>query len=383
MLLRAFPIQLALLVGSACFLHAGEGDAGHGSFEFGLGFYSNSDGSNGEDGNPFLDEELTVVEPVILFDHYLSDDTALFGKVSYDYVSSASIDRLSKFPAQSGASGDYYVGLELGARKETSETETWAGRGHVSAEYDYLSLGLGGDYARELPDQNASYSASLNGFYDTIDIIRYNGEEEGTDSRMTVSGSFNWYQIINPLLHGEAGTVLTYQNGFLETAYNAVVIEDTDVPNPNLVNNAPGREITEELEDTRIRWAGYGKLRRSLNDTHALELGGRLYADSWGITSVSIEPALYSWVIPDDLRLRLRYRFYTQTAADDYSESFTSETDFRTQDSDLADFNANTVGLMFTQYLDSGSEWDLGVDYVLRSDGLDQILGRVAYRRTY
>ena len=117
-----------------------EGDAEHGSIEFGLGYYNNDD-----NGDPFLDESLTVVEPVIVFDYNITDRTTVFGTLSYDYVSSASIDRLSEFPDQSGASGDTYLGLKAGLRRELDATISISAFGSFSSEYDYTSTGFGGD----------------------------------------------------------------------------------------------------------------------------------------------------------------------------------------------------------------------------------------------
>ncbi len=377
---------LVLGLGLVGVLHAAEGDAGHGSLEFGLGFYSNEDGSVGEDGNPFLDEESTIIEPVIVFDYNISDETATWIKLSYDHVSSASIEQLNNYSEQSGASGDNYISIEGGLRRQPDARQTWGVFGHVSSEYDYFSLGLGGDYMRIAPDGNSSVKYSVNGFFDTMDVIRYYGADEGTDTRITLSGQINAYQVIGPSTHAEYGGVLTLQSGFLETPYNFVVIEDLEddtVANSNLVGNANGREVIEELEDTLIRGAVFGRVRWSLSPRNSVELGGRIYTDSWGLTGVSLEPRWYHWLIDGRLRLRVRYRFYTQTAADAYSEHFYAEPEFRTQDSDMGEFDALTVGGLLTLFSSENSEYDLGVDYVNRSDGINQILARFAYRRNF
>jgi len=48
-----------------------EPQAGDRSLTTRLSFYNNGDSG---DGNPFLDESLTVVEPVFIFDHQVTDD---------------------------------------------------------------------------------------------------------------------------------------------------------------------------------------------------------------------------------------------------------------------------------------------------------------------
>jgi hypothetical protein len=363
-------------------------EAGHGSVTFGLNYYQNSD--NG-DGNPFLDEALTDIEPVIIFDYNVTDRLSINGDFSYDYVSSASIDRLNNFPQQSGATGDNYYGASLGGAYKLSPVLRLGGNISFSGEYDYTSIGLSGFVARDLNNKNTTLKLNLNGFQDTIDIIRWDGAQvEGTDDRTTLSLTGNWYQIITPSTHSELGISATHQSGFLETAYNFAVVEDPggfplETGFPDYLDQfATGEIVQEELPDTRTRGSIFGRVRTSLDPATAVELGGRLYADSWGISSVTIEPRLYHWLIKDKLSARLRYRFYAQTAADDYSEHFNLVTpEFRTQDSDLGDFTANGAGLKFSWYFSETLRFDFSGDYIQRSDGIDQVLGAVAFNWSF
>ncbi|MFP6739203.1 MAG: DUF3570 domain-containing protein [Planctomycetota bacterium] len=412
MLLRGRPVALCLataILASLCLLtppgvHAWQeqnaedtlsdknrsfsADAGHGSVTFGLNYYQNSD--NG-DGNPFLDEALTDIEPVIIFDYNVTDRLSINGDFSYDYVSSASIDRLSNYGAQSGATGDNYYGASLGGAYKLSPVLRLGGNLSFSGEYDYTSVGFSSFIARDLNNKNTTLKLNLNGFQDTIDIIRWNGRQrEGTDERKTLSLTGNWYQIITPSTHSELGFSATHQSGFLETAYNFVVIEDPDgddlsTGRPDWLDQAgTGEIVREELPDTRSRGTIFDRVRTSLTPATAVELGGRLYSDSWGISSFTIEPRLYYWLIEDKLSARLRYRFYAQTGADDYSEHFNLDTpEFRTQDSDLGDFTANGTGIKLSWYISETLRFDLSGDYIQRSDGIDQILGAVAFNWSF
>ena len=377
-------------------------EAGHGSVSFGLNYYRNGD--NG-DGNPFLDEALTDYEPVIIFDYNVTDRFAINGTLSYDYVSSASIERLENLGYQSGATGDYYYGANLGGAYKLNPDLRLGGNLSFSTEYDYNSIGLGGFVARDLNNKNTTIKLNVNAFQDTIDIIRWNGiQNEGTDDRTTVSLTGNWYQIITPTTHSELGFSWAHQSGFLETAYNFVVMEYTDLAHDpparplgpesfdpltfiddRLDQAATGEIYSEELPDTRARGSIFGRVRTSLSPATAVELGGRLYADDWGISSVTIEPRLYQWLIEEKLSARLRYRFYAQTAADDYSAHFqmADPPTFRTQDSDLGDFNANGAGLKFSWYFSKSLRFDLSGDYIQRSDGIDQVLGAVGFNWSF
>ncbi len=384
MLLRLAATALAALLvgGMAPAQDSGDPQPGDGSVKVHLGLFDMGDSG---DGNPFLDEELTVIEGIVIYDYQLNERLGITTQLTYDFISSASIDRLSNFPDQSGASGDYYAGADFGFRYALSDREDVSWHLGGSFEYDYLSIGAGGSYSIEAPSKNSSWTYSLETFFDTIDIIRYDGTEEGDDSRTTVAGTISHYRILNPKTHAEVGLTLSHQSGFLETAYNAVVLEDPLLPqNPNLANNARGIEISEELPDTRTRGALFGKARRFLRPGRSVELGGRLYSDSWGVNSVTIEPRYYQ-SLSDELLLRLRYRFYTQTAADDFDEEFLQAAgtpDERTQDSDLSDFDSSTFGARL-DWNRGGSSWSLALDYILRSDGLDQLLVGLGWSKSF
>jgi hypothetical protein len=361
----------------------GSAEAGTGTAAVRVGYYHNPDHG---DGNPFLDEKLTVVEPIFIVDYNVTDRLAATGQFSYDYVSSASIDRLSDledFDNQSGASGDNYVGFDLGARYELDQDQRVGGYFSLSTEYDYTSYGVGGDYARDFANKDATVKLSMNGYYDELDVIIWNGEEPGDDERVSISTTLTWYQIINPRVHADMGATFGYQNGFLETPYNAVVIEDSSgIPNEDLDNRASGTQITEELPKNRSRGSLFGRTRYSLTPETALEMGGRLYLDDWGIFGFTAEPLVHYWPTKQ-IGMRLGYRYYIQTDADDYKDHFTEVTSKRTQDSDLANFDSHGIlGALVWQPLETLS-LDVTAGYTLRSDGIDQLMLSFGIRTSF
>lgn len=376
------------------------GKAGEGAVEFRVGYYDNADGDS--EGNPFLDESLTDIEAVIVVEYQATDKLRLTLTGSYDFVSSASIDRLSNYPSQSGASGDNYFSGDLAATYAWSDDLRVGGHVGASFEYDYRSLGLGGRVEVDVAEDNATLSMALNAYFDSIDVIRFDGTNDGTDDRLSLSVNLGYYQVLSPTLHMSVGLNVTHQSGFLQTAYNGVVLEDPGRPlsegiDPDLLLDLnrlpPGVAIeAEELPDTRLRSALFGEVRKSFSEIGtAVGVGSRLYMDSWGIASASLELKLYQWLIDDVLRARLRYRFYTQSAADDYEERFYVPLNQRsnnplrprrerTQDSDLSAFSSHTIGLKFVVLLSDRIALDVGGDYVLRSDGIDQLLFSLGLR---
>lgn len=346
-----------------------------------LGFYDRSD-SGGASGNPFLDESLTVIEPMLIFDHQVSEDFGYDVKFSYDKVSSASIERLSKFDAQSGASGDDYVSLDAGFRHRLTDQDNASWHLGLSSEYDYFSLGLGTGWSHSFDGRDAVLSLNLNGFYDQVKPIRFDGTQDANETRTSVAGTLGWYQVLSPKMHGEFGVTYSAQSGFLETAYNAVVVEDPLAPpNPHLANQAKGFEFTEELPGSRGRLALFGRLRRMLSEHDAVELGTRIYDDSWGIGAYDVTPH-YLHEFQSGLLLDLKYRYYSQTAADAFAEHFTTLPEYRTQDSDLGAFDSSLFGAHF-QFGIGSPVWDFGINYLSRSDGLDHMFLSIGWTKSY
>jgi len=359
-----------------------KGEPGTSTFSTQLGYYHHDDDAA---GNPFLDEKLTVIEPIIIWDSNVSEDFGYSVTLSYDNVSSASIDRLNQFPEQSGASGDYYYGVDFGARHRADEGKWFGWQLGGSVEYDYTSLHFGGNYSAESPDKNTTQSFALTGFYDTVDIIRFNGEQsEGTDTRLSLAGTYSLYKVLAPTWASDLSATVSFQSGFLETAYNAVVLEDPSFPpNPLLDNQAQGIEFTEELPDTRIRGAVQYRARHFLDPGRAVELSGRVYGDDWGLYSFAVEPRYYM-PLSDRLAVRLRYRYYNQTEADDFEEHYFGTTasdlpEFRTQDAELGAFDSHGFGVRLDLAPRARHHWYLDLNYQLRSDDLDGIFASVGY----
>ncbi len=388
-----FALAALLIVSLAPLLEAQETESRRGQGQIGLrvGYYNTDDSG---DGNPFYDESLTVIEPVVFFSYYATHSTNIHGSVSYDAVTSASIARLddyeftgatgSTYIAQSGASGDEYIGVNLGVLHHWSDALTTDTFGSFSKEYDYKSIGLGGSISSDVAESNATITGSLQLFYDELDIIRFTGNEEGIDHRTSLATTLRWYQILTPEVHGTLGVTLGFQEGFLATPYNGVVIEDSLLPpNPHLDNQANGLETTEVLPGTRTRVTAFGRYRVSLVSWLAGELEGRLYTDTWGIDSVTISPRIFYWPIPDRLRLRLGYRFYSQTPADAYNEHFFAPERYRTQDSDLGDFTSHTVGLQLRYAISARERVDIGGDFIFRSDYLDQFVASIGWSHDF
>lgn len=360
----------------------GHGEAGQTTWSALLGYYDRDD-AGGASGNPFLDETLTVIEPVYIYDSQVSEDFGYDIQFSYDRVSSASIERLSKFDGQSGATGDNYLGLDFGFRHKLSDATNVSWRVGGSVEYDYTSIGVGGGLSHTFEEADASLALNLDAFLDTVEVIRFDGSTEADENRNSVAATLGWYQVIDPKTHGEIGLTVSSQSGFLGTPYNAVVVLNPgDPPNPNLANNANGTEFTEEVPDSRTRLTLFGRARRRLGAQTALELGARVYDDDWGIQAYDFSPRLLYQLAGGSL-IDVHYRFYTQTAADFFAPEFTALPAERTQDSDLGDFDSNLIGAQYSWGGAASNTWSVALDFLDRSDGLDHWFFSLGYKKSF
>jgi hypothetical protein len=328
---------------------------------FAFNFYDQKD----KGGNPNLDETMTVLEPQLLVAKTLTDRWAMSLKLQADIISAASVEKGKRFPAgtQSGASGDKYLGGEVGAFYAWSDQTTIGGGVSVSTEYDYQSVGGFFKWTHETSSHNDTFLVRLGAFQDSLDLILFDGTERGSDDRTSLSVGLGWTHVFGPRTLGTLNWDLTSQSGFLSTPYNSVV--------------AAGTEVPEALPDSRFRNAFHARVRHLLFDDLAVEPGVGGYFDDWGATAFNFELAAYWELVPATVLVRPWYRFHSQTEVDDFvPTSAAAIPAFRTQDSDLADFTSHTVGLklILPAFLGGDAqEFEIGVDYTMRSDNLDSM----------
>ena len=124
-------------------------------------------------------------------------------------------------------------------------------------------------------------------------------------------------------------------HGFQSSPYRAVRI---------------GKTAAQEHEPTdRARYAVGAAARYWLTPlSAALGIEGRVYRDTWGITSVTGE-LWYDQSLFGEVRLRLRGRYYTQTDAAFYSDDYVLDPRGRyfTGDRELSSMHSALIGLSF------------------------------------
>lgn len=311
-------------------------------------------------------EELTDFASSIVVAIPLNEDAVLAidaGVSAYTSASSSNVDPFDAatpadpFVASSGASAsDLWFNLKGNYSHSSDDRNTiWSANASFSGEYDYTSIGFGGSYTRLFNEKNTELSANISVFLDTWKIL-YPIELRPIDmtglapledkGRNSYSIGLGFSQILSEKMQGIVSLDVVSQQGLLSTPFQRVYFADR----PDLfAENFQLADDIERLPDTRFKTAIGGRLTYFLNEYVVLRTFYRYYFDSWGIMSqtASLEIPVK---ITDRFTLYPSYRFYSQTAADQFAayNKALSTDEFYTSDYDLSKYSAHRYGFGIT-----------------------------------
>jgi hypothetical protein len=204
---------------------------------------------------------------------------------------------------------------------------------HSEENYRSYSFGLAG--ALSLAEGNTVIDASATQLVDYFDRYLLDGKHDGFAPRSGTNASAGVTQILSPWTVGHLDYGITYQQGQLSNTWNIV---------PSV---APAtRTLTRVLEvlpPTRTRHAAVARVAQWLPWNGALKVSYRFYADDWDVLAHSAELEIEQRLHPY-FHIGALYRIHTQTAASFYVDTPALPARHRTADSDLAAFDAHTVG---------------------------------------
>ncbi len=332
-----------------------------------LSSYYQQDGSNAAVTGGRGTEQLTDVHPTVILATPLNDNdvlTASFGVSAYTSASSSNIDPFdgkkpaNPFQASSGASGsDTWINATVTYAHSSADRNTvWSGTLSGSNEYDYRSFGIGGSYTRLMNQQNTELTLRASTYQDGWKLI-YPIELRGNEALLDETGrqsydlGLNLSQLLSRNLQGTVSLDLVRQMGLLSTPFQRVYF--ADVPD-RFRNDFPLADDIERLPDSRTKIALGGRLHAYLSERFVLRTFYRYYTDDWGVNShtANVEVPVKLGTL---FTLRPGYRYYVQTAADQFAgfnEHLSGET-FYTSDYDLSAFVANqySLGVSYTDIL--------------------------------
>ena len=323
--------------------------------------YSQSDSGGIEE----IDEDASIFESVIIYSNKITERDTLSLRLLTDIVSSASIKREhnAQFRSlQSGASGTVYLNLNAGWQHQHDNWKYKVNLGGGS-EYAYTSTNFGIGAVGELNGKNTTLSVNLQSFADTVRMIRFNGVEEADEGRDSFTFEIGLTQILTPKSLLNVTAHHSSQSGFLATQFNSVFVG--------------GIEDYEILPDSRDRDSLTLRYKQALGQDMAYELGLRYYTDDWGIDGQTLDGRFFQYAFDRSVLLEYQYRYYVQNEADYYQESFSSAQAYQTSDPDLGDFTGHMFGIKSTfkdrVIMGKKGEWDVGVNYYTKDNGLDMI----------
>jgi len=394
--------------------------------DFLMSYYS-QDGDNSAVGGGIGTEELTDLTPTFVVSIPLNDDDVLVidaGISAYSSASSSNIDPFDgdqgadPFQASSGASrSDVYFNVSTTYRHSSDDrNQIWSGNLSFSAEYDYLSLGIGGSYTRLFNQKNTEISIKANAYFDTwsaiypIELSTFlNGPRGGDEAdyrfdfddyvitgnpnynpsrfkefdnkgRNSYSLGMTFSQILSKNMQALLSVDLVRQDGLLSTPYQRVYFADTP---DSFIENFHLADDNEKLPDTRFKVAVGGRLNYFVNHRLTLRSYYRYYRDDWGINGHTASITI-PYKVSDKFTVYPNYRYYTQQAADyfaPYNEHLSTDT-YYTSDYDLSGFNSHQygIGVGYTDIFTKAKVFSFGLKSVdLRFNYYDRSTGLSAF----
>jgi hypothetical protein len=283
---------------------------------------------------------LEVTGPSVLVRKGIADKASVWANYYVDMISSASIDVVttaSPYDEQRdeiSAGADYLYGKTFMGLSFTN-----------SEESDYTAnsarLGVSHDFFGDLTTVGISYARGW-------DEVRRNGDEAFSEEvdRQTYRVDLSQVLTKNWVL------ALNYEGvtdeGFLNNPYRSVRYLDPS----SAIGYSYQAEVyprTKTSSATAIRTLYYLPYRASARGEF------RYYSDTWGVEAWNAEIG-YVHPLAKGFTLDLRYRYYTQEAADFYSDLFPRQSfqNFLARDKELATFDSHTLGVGLTYQIGGG-----------------------------
>jgi len=231
---------------------------------------------------------------------------------------------------------------------------------HIEEPFESWSYGLGA--TRAFAEDNTVVGVSVNQVVDWFDHFNLNGTRNGRVNRSTTNVNATLTQVLSPYTIAVLSYGGTLQVGTLGNTWSSVLLTD-------------GSRGEERLPRERLRNALSLRVAEWLPWNGALKLYYRAYLDVWSAYAHTMEANLLQRLFRG-LYLRAEYRVHWQRAVRFYTEAGDPQAPgYRTADSDLARFVAQTIGGAISWDLELGGRVrdvhvDLGYERYFRSNNL-------------
>jgi hypothetical protein len=248
---------------------------------------------------------------------------------------------------------------------------------NVSAEHDFASVGLSGNWSRDFDNKNRTLSLGLSTEFDRINPeggvpaergVAFAGTSKSSDSRYVVDLLAGFTQVMSRRWITQVSYNLGRGSGYHSDPYKILSVIDGSsglVTGDAYVNESRPRSRTRHSLHVQSKW----HLTQDVVD-----LSYRYYRDDWGISAHTLD-GRYRWELGGDggPYIEPHLRWYRQSAADFYRGWLTEGGDYvsgaagrsptyASADTRLAAFTGQTLGVKFGLPTGQGREWTLRVE---------------------
>jgi hypothetical protein len=285
-------------------------------------------------------DQTTVISPRLQARAPLTESTSAELVYAVDVWSSASIDIRT---SASKAVTEQRDEINASVTQELRDMRlTGSYRFSTEPDYESHTAALGAE--RDFGDKSTVIGASASLGFDTVGQVNEPSFEEHLRS---IGARASGLQLIDPYTFVQLEYEIGHARGYQASPYRFIGIGTSDatcqVDEPDQIIVYCPRETNPQL---RVRHAAALRARRAILDWLSVGAEYRFYLDSWDVQSNTIGADVA--VLPTErASLALRYRFYTQTAAEHYRTHYEEERDdgLYTRDKELSPLSSHKLAL--------------------------------------
>ena len=273
---------------------------------------------------------LEVVGPSVLVRKSYKDKASVWVNYYVDMITSASIDVVTSASEYNEERTEKSIGIDY-LHGKTSMGFSYTNSEESDYSANSVRFGISQDFFGDLTTLGISYARGQ-------DTVRRNGDEIFEEETKRQVYRVDLTQVLTKNMIFNLNYEGVTDEGFLNNPYRQVRFVDPTA--------ARGFSFEAELYPrTRTSSATAGRVLYYLPYRAAVKGEARYFTDTWGISAWNAELA-YVHPLPRGWTLDLKYRYYTQTAADFYSDLFPRRNaqNFLARDKELASFETHTIG---------------------------------------
>lgn len=269
---------------------------------------------------------------------------------------------------------DTRIALLFSHERPLAENQRGSLAANVSAEHDFASVSLSGNWSLDFDNKNRTLSLGLSGEFDSIRpeggvprerAVAFGDSAKGSDTRSVVDLLAGFTQVMSRRWITQVSWNYGRGSGYHSDPYKIVSVVNGStglLTGDGYINEARPRSRSRHSLFLQSKW----HLTQDVVDTSY-----RYYRDDWGITAHTLD-ARYRWEFGSGPYLEPHLRWYKQSAADFYRAWLTEGGDYvsgggrapayASADTRLAGFTAQTLGVKFGMPLDKGQEFSLRIE---------------------